>query len=80
LRLGVPTQINDRSVSAIASLVLVVARSAPRRTESSINSRSPFSTMGLRPSFTLAALSGFTSTPTTVCPSAANDAAETLPT
>ena len=51
---------------------------SPRR--SRISSSSPFSTIGLRPSLRLATLSGLTSTPTTVWPSAANDAADTLPT
>ena len=60
--------------------VLVVARSRPLAALSRISSSSPFSTIGLRPSLRLATLSGLTSTPTTVWPSAANDAADTLPT
>src|SRR4029079_7978175 len=77
---GVPTQISESSVSRIASAVLVVARRRPFAVVSRISSSSPFSTIGLRPSLRLATLAGATSTPTTLCPSAANDAAETLPT
>ena len=65
-RLGVPTQISDRSVSRTASAVLAVARSRPLARFSWMSSSSPFSTIGLRPSLRLATLSGLTSTPTTV--------------
>src|SRR5262249_35614823 len=80
LRLGVPTHSSETSVAAIASLVLVVARSRPSETVRRSRSSRPGSTIGLRAAFTVATLAAVTSPPTTSWPSAAADAADTLPT
>src|SRR5262245_49055668 len=80
LRLGVPTHTSDRSVAATASAGSTVARKRLARTASRSRLGRPGSTIGLRPSLIARTLSASTSTPTTSCPSLANDAAETLPT
>ena len=79
-RLGVPTQISDSSVVAIARAWSFVASSRPDSTASRISSSSPGSTIGLRPAEICAFFSSLTSTPTTSWPKRARQAAQTVPT
>ena len=79
-RLGVPTQTSATSLPATASWKSSVARNRPAATISATSSGSPGSTTGDRPSLIIATLSGLGSTPITVWPSRARQAAETAPT
>ena len=78
--LGVPTHTRPMSVPATAASQSVVARKRPTRTPSSMSSPRPASTTGAWPWFSRSTLTGLVSTPTTVWPSAARQAAETAPT
>jgi hypothetical protein len=77
---GVPTQTSAMSVAATAAAASLVAVSRPARTCSAISSPILSSTTGVRPSVTIATLSGLTSTPMTVDPRLARHAADTVPT
>jgi hypothetical protein len=79
-RLGVLTEISDRSVEAIADHGSTVADSRPAAALRPISSSRPGSTIGLRPACRQATFCGLTSTPTTWCPSSASAAPVTLPT
>ena len=77
---GVPTQISETSLAAIASATSVVARKVPESTTSAISSPIRSSTTGVRPRAIRSTLIGLTSTPMTSCPLDAKHAAETEPT
>ena len=79
-RLGVPTAMKERSVSAMAWGRSVVAERAPRCTAVAIRSSIWASTMGEWPAASMAVLSGLVSTPMIWWPSAARHPAETAPT
>src|SRR5262245_18509989 len=79
-RLGVPTQIRDRSDSATAWSLEVVARRRPAPTTSWRSSGRPGSMIGEAAWLIMETFSALTSTPTTVCPAFARQAAVTHPT
>jgi hypothetical protein len=79
-RLGVPTQISEMVVSRTAAVTSVVARSRPAATTSATSSPMPCSTIVETPALIMPTLAVLTSTPITVCPSFAKQAAETQPT
>src|SRR5262250_1610989 len=79
-RLGVPTQISEMSDSAIACSLEVVARRRPEPTTSRKRSGRPGSTIGDVAALIIATFSALTSTPTTVWPAFARQAAVTHPT
>src|SRR5262249_16782181 len=79
-RLGVPTQISETSESPMAWSLDVVARRRPLPTTSRSSSASPGSTIGEVAALIIATFSAFTSTPATVWPAFARQAAVTHPT
>src|SRR5438445_493447 len=79
-RLGVPTQMSERSDSATAWSLDVVARSRPAPTTSRRSSGNPGSTIGEVAELIIATFSALTSTPTTAWPALARHAAVTHPT
>src|SRR6266566_3234570 len=79
-RLGVPTQMSERSDSATAWSLDGVARRRPSPTTSRRSSGSPGSTIGEVAALSIATFSALTSTPTTAWPAFARQAAVTHPT
>ena len=79
-RLGVPTQMSETSDARTASATSVVARKRPDATISATSSPIPTSRIVLLPALNMVTFATLTSTPTTVCPCFAKQAAETQPT
>ena len=79
-RLGVPTQTNETSEFSTAAVASVVACSRPARCASATSSVMRVSMMGVRPESIISTLARFTSTPMTLWPMEAKQAAETEPT
>ena len=78
--LGVPTQMSDMSVPAMAAATSLVALRRPAATPAATRSARPSSTMGLCPALIISTFSSLTSTPRTVAPRSARHAADTDPT
>jgi len=79
-RLGVPTQTKDTSELSTAAVASVVARSRPVLWASATISVMRASMIGVRPEPIISTLARLTSTPITLCPIEAKQAAETEPT
>src|SRR6266446_9071263 len=79
-KLGVPTQTNETSEFSMAAVASVVACSTPARWASATISLMRASMIGVRPESIISTLARLTSTPTTLWPMEAKQAAETDPT
>ena len=78
--LGVPTEMNDTSVSRTDPATSIVARRRPWATASAIRTSISSSTIGDWPRVNIATFSGETSTPTISCPALARHPQDTAPT
>ena len=79
-RLGVPTQTNETSEFITAAVASVVALRSSARCASATNSLMRASMIGVRPESIISTLARLTSTPMTLWPMEAKQAAETDPT